>query len=189
MGPSAGRSPGGERQQAADARQAAANAPAPRYVGVVGGRDCTPEEARLAFELGRGIAREGWVLVCGGMSGVMEQACRGAREAGGVTLGILFGNSREEGNPYLSYSIVTGMGEGRNVLVVKSCHVVVAVAGAFGTLSEIALANNAGIPVIGLRSWRIDPTQNKGQSVYWREADTAGEAVNRVREYFGGPQT
>ena len=153
-----------------------------RYVGVIGGRECTAAEGRLARELGRGIAREGWVLVCGGMGGVMEQACRGAREAGGVTLGILFGNSRAEGNPYLSYAIVTGMGEARNALVVKSCHAVVAVAGAFGTLSEIALANNAGIPVIGLHSWRVDPAQNKGQAVYWREADTAAEAVAYLRK-------
>jgi uncharacterized protein (TIGR00725 family) len=163
-----------------------AGASTARYVGVIGGRDCSPEEGRLAFELGQGIAREGWVLVCGGMSGVMEQACRGAQEAGGVTLGIPFGNSRAEANPYLSYSIVTGMGEARNALVVKSCDIVVAVAGAFGTLSEIALAGNAGIPVIGLRSWRIDPQQNKGKAVYWREADTAGQAVRRVREYFAG---
>jgi uncharacterized protein (TIGR00725 family) len=177
MNPSANRSP-------ARARLPAANAP--RYVGVIGGRDCTPEEARLAFELGQGIARESWVLVCGGMGGIMEQACRGAREAGGVTLGILFGNSRAEANPHLSYSIVTGMGEARNVLVVKSCHVVVAVSGAFGTLSEIALANNAGVPVIGLRSWRIDPAQNRGQAVYWREAETAEQAVRLVREYFAG---
>ena len=155
-------------------------------MGVIGGRECTPADGRLAWELGQGIAREGWVLVCGGMGGIMEQACRGAREAGGVTLGILFGNSREQGNPYLSYSIVTGMGEARNVLVVKSCHAVVAVAGAFGTLSEIALANNAGIPVIGLHSWRVDPAQNKGQAVYWREADTAGEAVAFLRELLAG---
>jgi uncharacterized protein (TIGR00725 family) len=184
MGRAASRSP--TRLPAAKARREAADAP--RYVGVIGGRDCTPEEARLAYELGQGIAREGWVLVCGGMGGIMEQACRGAHEAGGVSLGILFGNSREEGNPYLSYSIVTGMGEARNVLVVKSCHVVVAVAGAFGTLSEIALANNAGIPVIGLRSWRIDPAQNRGRCVYWREADTAEQAVHQVREYFADPR-
>ena len=156
--------------------------PATRYVGVVGGRDCTPEEARLARELGQGIAREGWVLVCGGGSGIMEQASRGAREAGGVSLGILFGDSREEANPYLSYSIVTGLGVARNALVVKSCDAVVAVSGAFGTLSEIAMANNVGIPVIGLHSWRIDPAQNKGQAVYWREADTAAEAVAYLRK-------
>ena len=114
----------------------------------------------------------------------MEQASRGAREAGGVSLGILFGDSREEANPYLSYSIVTGVGVARNALVVKSCHLVVAVGGAFGTLSEIALANNVGIPVIGLASWRIDPAQNRGQSVYWREARTAAEAVGLAREHF-----
>jgi uncharacterized protein (TIGR00725 family) len=157
-----------------------------RYVGVIGGRDCTPAEARLAFELGQGIAREGWVLVCGGGPGIMAEACRGARAEGGVSLGILFEDSREQANPYLSYSIVTGMGVARNALLVKSCDVVVAVAGAFGTLSEIALANNIGVPVIGLHSWRIDPALNRGQAVYWREADTAGEAVRQVREFFAG---
>ena len=165
-----------------------ASSPRLRYVGVIGGRDCTPEEARLAYEVGQGIARAGWVLVCGGGPGIMAEACRGCRAEGGVSLGILFEDSREEANPYLSYSVVTGMGVARNALVVKSCDVVVAVAGAFGTLSEIALANNVGIPVIGLASWRIDPAQNKGQSVYWREADTAGEAVRRVGEYFAGLQ-
>jgi uncharacterized protein (TIGR00725 family) len=158
-------------------------------VGVIGGRDCTREEARLAYELGRSIAREGWVLVCGGGPGIMAEACRGAREEGGVTLGILFEDSREQANPYLSYSVVTGLGVARNALVVKSCHIVVAVAGAFGTLSEIALANNVGIPVVGLRSWRIDPAQNRGQAVYWREADTAAEAVRWVRDYFAAAKT
>jgi hypothetical protein len=157
---------------------------APRYVGVIGGRDCTPAEARLAYELGQGIAREGWVLVCGGMGGVMAEASRGAREAGGVTLGILPGESRAEANPWLSYSIVTGLGTARNALVVKSCHAVVAVAGSFGTLSEIALANNAGIPVIGLHSWRIDPAQNQGQRLYDREADTSAQAIACLRELF-----
>jgi uncharacterized protein (TIGR00725 family) len=156
----------------------------PRYVGVIGGRDCTPQEAGLAYELGRGIARQGWVLVCGGGGGIMAESCRGCAAEGGVSLGILFGDSRDEANPYLSYSVVTGLGVARNALVVKSCDVVVAVAGAFGTLSEIALAGNVGIPVIGLASWRIDPAQNRGQAVYWREARTAEQAVERVKEYF-----
>jgi uncharacterized protein (TIGR00725 family) len=154
----------------------------PVYIGVIGGRVCTPEEARLASELGRGIAGQGWVLVCGGMGGVMEEACRGAREAGGVTIGILPGNTRSEANPYLSYSVVTGLGEARNVLVVKSCRAVVAVAGSFGTLSEIALANAAGIPVIGLRSWRIDAARNRGQAVYHREVEKAEEAIRALQE-------
>lgn len=156
------------------------------YVGVIGGRQCTPEEAGLAFELGQGIAREGWVLVCGGGGGIMAESCRGARAAGGVSLGILFEDSRAQANPYLSYSVVTGLGVARNALVVKSCDAVVAVGGAFGTLSEIALANNVGIPVIGLRSWRIDPERNKGQAVYCREAHTADEAIRAVREILSG---
>ena len=168
------------------AKRPPASSPRLRYVGVIGGRDCTPEEARLAYEVGQGIARAGWVLVCGGGPGIMAEACRGARAESGVSLGILFGDSREEANPYLSYSVVTGLGVARNALVVKSCHIAVAVAGAFGTLSEIALANNVGIPVIGLRSWRIDPAQNKGQAVYWREADTPSEAVRWLREFFAG---
>jgi uncharacterized protein (TIGR00725 family) len=154
----------------------------PVYIGVIGGRACTAEEARLARALGQGIARQGWVLVCGGMGGVMEQACQGAREAGGITLGILPGNARGEANPYLSYSVVTGLGEARNVLVVKSCRAVVAVAGSFGTLSEIGLANAAGIPVIGLRSWSIDAARNRGQAVYHREVDTPEEAIRVLQE-------
>jgi uncharacterized protein (TIGR00725 family) len=154
----------------------------PVYIGVIGGRACTPEEARLALELGRLIARQGWVLVCGGMGGVMEEACRGAREAGGVTIGILPGGTRSGANPFLSYSVVTGLGEARNVLVVRSCRAVVAVAGSFGTLSEIALANAAGIPVVGLRSWHIEPTQNRGQALYFREANTPEQAIRALQE-------
>ncbi len=154
----------------------------PTYIGVIGGRVCTPEEARLARELGRLIARQGWVLVCGGMGGVMEQACHGAREAEGVTIGILPGGTRAGANPFLSYSVVTGLGEARNVLVVRSCRAVVAVAGSFGTLSEIALANAAGIPVVGLRSWRIEPAQNRGQALYFREVDTPEQAIRALLE-------
>jgi uncharacterized protein (TIGR00725 family) len=151
------------------------------YVGVIGGRRCSPEVAELAFELGALIAAQGWTLVCGGMGGVMEQACRGARSRGGVTLGILPGNSRSAANPYLSYSVVTGLGEARNVLVVKSSRVLIAVSGSYGTLSEIALANAAGIPVVGLRSWRIDPGQNRDQGLFVQEVDSPSEAIRVIK--------
>jgi len=151
------------------------------YIGVIGGRRCGAETAGLAFEAGRLIAAEGWILVCGGMGGVMEQACRGARCTGGITLGILPGNSRENGNPYLSYSVVTGLGEARNVVVVKSCRAILAIDGSYGTLSEIALANAAGIPVVGLRSWHLEPGQNHGRGLYVRETDTPAEAVRALR--------
>lgn len=151
------------------------------YVGVIGGRRCSAEIAELAFELGGLIAGEGWILVCGGMGGVMEQACRGARSRGGVTLGILPGNSRSAGNPYLSYSVVTGLGEARNVLVVKSSQALIAVSGSYGTLSEIALANAAGIPVVGLRSWRLDSKENRDQGLFVQEVDSPTEAIQVIK--------
>jgi uncharacterized protein (TIGR00725 family) len=149
------------------------------YVGVIGGRRCSNEIAELAFQVGSGIAEEGWILVCGGMSGVMEQACRGARSRNGVTLGILPGSSRDSGNPYLSCSVVTGLGEARNVLVVKSSQAIIAIDGSYGTLSEIALANAAGIPVVGLRSWQV-------QKLFSREVDSPAEAIRVIKSLIIG---
>ncbi len=154
------------------------------YIGVIGSSRCDRATASLAYELGGLIAAEGWTLVCGGLGGVMEQACRGARSRGGVTLGILPGNSRAEANPYLSYSVVTGMGEARNVLVVKSSQAAVAVSGSYGTLSEIALANAAGIPVIGLHSWRLDPEHNRGHGLFVREVQSSSEAIQAIKSLF-----
>ena len=151
------------------------------YVGVIGGRRCSAEIAELAFQVGSGIAEQGWILVCGGMGGVMEQACRGARSRRGITLGILPGSSRSSGNPYLSCSVVTGLGEARNVLVVKSSQAIIAIDGSYGTLSEIALANAAGIPVIGLRSWRLDAEQNRGQTLFTQVVDSPTEAIRAVK--------
>ena len=156
------------------------------YIGVIGGRRCSAEIAELAFQVGRGIAEQGWILVCGGMGGVMEQACRGAWSRNGVTLGILPGNSRTHGNPYLSCSVVTGIGEARNVLVVKSSKVIIAIDGSYGTLSEIALANAAGIPVVGLRSWQLDAGQNRGQELFTRQVDSPSEAIQTVKSLITG---
>jgi uncharacterized protein (TIGR00725 family) len=156
------------------------------YVGVIGGRRCSAATAELAFQVGCGIAEQGWILVCGGMGGVMEQACRGARSRNGITLGILPGDARHGANPYLSCSVVTGLGEARNVLVVKSAQAIIAVDGSYGTLSEIALANAAGIPVVGLRSWRIDPEQNRGQDLFVRVVESPGEAIEAVKTLITG---
>lgn len=156
------------------------------YVGVIGGRRCDERIAGLAFRTGSLIAERGWVLVCGGMGGVMEHACRGARSANGVTLGILPGDSRESANPYLSYSVVTGLGEARNVLVVKSCRAIIAISGSYGTLSEIALANAAGIPVVGLESWQLDADQNRGQGLFAHQAAGPAEAIRIVESLLSG---
>ncbi len=106
--------------------------------------------------MGRLLAERGAVLVCGGLGGTMEAACRGAKQAGGTTVGLLPGGSRSDANPFVDVAIPTGLGEARNALVVRAADVVVAVGGGYGTLSEIALALKAGKRVVGLGSWEID---------------------------------
>jgi uncharacterized protein (TIGR00725 family) len=123
---------------------------------VVGAGRASEEEARLAEAVGRGLASAGAVVVCGGLGGVMEAACRGARGAGGTTVGILPGSDRGAANEYVDVAIATGLGEARNALVVRAADALVAVGGEYGTLSEIALALKTGTPVVGLGSWEID---------------------------------
>ncbi|MBN1698410.1 MAG: TIGR00725 family protein [Spirochaetales bacterium] len=155
------------------------------YVGIIGGSSCRSETRRRALETGKLIAGEGWTLVCGGMGGVMEAACEGARKAGGVTIGILPGESGTAGNRYLSYRIVTGMGHLRNGVVVRSSDVIVAFEGSYGTLNEIAFANITGVPVIGFGSWKIEPAGDGDSRPYIREVGTPAEAVSAVREILG----
>jgi uncharacterized protein (TIGR00725 family) len=128
--------------------------PAP-WIAVVGPRRADAREAAWAEEAGAAIADAGAVLVCGGLGGVMEAACRGARSRGGVTVGLLPGSDREEANGWVLLAIPTGLGEARNALIVRSADAVVAIGGAWGTLSEIALAMKAGKPVIGLETWEL----------------------------------
>ena len=106
--------------------------------------------------MGRLLAERGAVLVCGGLGGTMEAACRGAKQAGGTTVGLLPGGSRSEANRFVDVAIPTGLGEARNALVVRAADAVVAVGGGYGTLSEIALALRAGKRVVGLGTWEID---------------------------------
>jgi uncharacterized protein (TIGR00725 family) len=122
-------------------------------VAVIGPGD---EPIVAAAEVGRLLAERGAVLVCGGLGGVMEAACRGAKEAGGLTVGILPGSDRAEANPFVDVVVPTGLGEARNALVVGAAEVVVAIGGGYGTLSEVALALKAGKRVIGLGTWEIE---------------------------------
>lgn len=126
------------------------------YVAVCGASRADAAQEGAAEAIGAGLARGGAVVVCGGRGGVMEAAARGARAVGGLVVGLLPGEDRREGNPHLTVAIPTGMGELRNGLVVRAADAVVAVGGAFGTLSEIALALHAGKPVVALRSWPLD---------------------------------
>lgn len=129
----------------------------PPRIAVVGASSCPPETAALARAVGTAIASSGAVLLCGGLGGVMEAAARGAREAGGTTVGILPGSDAEESPPnrWIELPLFTGLGQGRNLVLVLSADAVVAVAGGWGTLSEIALARKHGRPVVLLESWEL----------------------------------
>jgi uncharacterized protein (TIGR00725 family) len=123
-------------------------------IAVIGAGNADPREMAAAGAVGALVAKHGSVLVCGGLGGVMEAACRGAKEAGGTTVGILPGT--EEGNSYLDIIIRTGLGHARNILVVLSADAVIAVGGSYGTLSEIAIALRTGRPVYGINTWDIE---------------------------------
>jgi uncharacterized protein (TIGR00725 family) len=137
----------------------------------VGASRASPDQQRTAEAVGRALAEAGAVLVCGGLGGVMEGACRGAKSAGGTTVGILPGADRGDANEHVDVALATGLGEARNALVVRAVDALVAVGGEYGTLSEIALAIKAGKPVVGLGSWDLDPVVR---------AETPEEAVRRA---------
>jgi uncharacterized protein (TIGR00725 family) len=155
------------------------------FISVIGAGRCSAEVAAQAEAVGRELAKRGAVLICGGRGGVMEAACRGAKSAGGLTVGILPGSSRQEANPYVDIPIVTGIGEARNVLVVRSGQAVIAVDGEYGTLSEIAHALKLGIPVVGLGTWQLLKDGQERQAIV--RAQSAQEAVERAVELAGIP--
>ena len=125
------------------------------HVAVIGAARASAAECDAAERVGQRLAEAGAVVVCGGLGGVMEAACRGARAAGGTTVGILPGTSRLEANDFVDVAIPTGIGEARNAVVVGTADAVVAVGGEFGTLAEIALALKVGTPVIGWKTWAL----------------------------------
>lgn len=147
-------------------------------IAVIGGSQCTPEISIKAETVGRELARRGVVLVCGGLGGVMEAACRGAAVEEGITVGILPGIDPASANPYVQIPIATGLGEARNVAVVKSAHAVIAIDGDYGTLSEIAFALKSGKPVIGLNTWELWHEGKKIDSIL--ECDDVVDAVENA---------
>ena len=127
-----------------------------RYVAVIGPSEASAAEITQAEAVGRLLAEAGAVVVCGGLGGVMEAVARGAATAGGMVVGVLPGRARADANPHVTVAIATGMGEMRNALIVRAVDAVVAVGGAYGTLSEIAFALRTGVPVVGLDTWDLD---------------------------------
>jgi uncharacterized protein (TIGR00725 family) len=148
-----------------------------KLVAVIGGSECSSPEAQSAESIGRELARRGATLVCGGLGGVMEAACKGARAEGGITIGILPGD-RQAANPYVQIPIVTGIGYARNLIVVKSAQAVIAVGGSYGTLSEISHALQNKIPVIGLNTWSLSRNGQTDSSIIL--AQNPIEAVDKA---------
>ena len=152
-------------------------APAKRQpiIAVCGAGRCDERLAQTAEAVGRGIAAAGATLVCGGLGGVMAAACRGARASGGVTVGILPGGDVGDANPDVLIPIATGLGEARNLIIVRTADVVIAVGGEYGTLSEIALARKIGRVVVGLGTWALG--RDAAGHPHVLEVATAEEAV------------
>jgi uncharacterized protein (TIGR00725 family) len=145
-------------------------------VGVIGGAAPEARYREIAYEVGRLIAEKGAILVCGGLGGVMEAAARGARQAGGLTLGILPGGSPKDANPHIDIAVATGMGYSRNNLVVMNSDALIAVDGSFGTLSEIAYGRVHEKTVVGIGTWDIEGVI---------PVETAEEAVEQAfKEFF-----
>jgi uncharacterized protein (TIGR00725 family) len=157
----------------------------PFYVSVIGAGQCGAAEQALAEEVGRLVAQAGATLVCGGLGGVMEAAALGAKEAGGTTIGILPGHDRAAANQYLDHVVTTGIGHARNLAVVSSGDAVIAIGGAYGTLSEIGLAAKIGRPVVILGGWHLESGEGEEGILY---AYTALEAVDLVKQALGSPR-
>jgi uncharacterized protein (TIGR00725 family) len=151
-----------------------------RTISVIGTATANQEEYQVAEQVGGLLAKHEAVVICGGRTGVMEAVCKGAKQAGGITIGILPGHDSKSGNPYLTVSIPTGLGEARNLLVVRAGDSVIAIGGGYGTLSEIAFAKKLGQKVIGLKTW--EATDSTGEPLQITRASSAEEAVSLALE-------
>ena len=142
-------------------------------ISVFGGRDITPDVYEDTLEIGRRLADEGYLIFCGGGAGVMEAIAKGVHDEGGIVVGVLKGQDLEEGNQYLTVPIATGIGIARNAILAYNCDVAIAISGQYGTLSEIAYAFQLKKPVIGYKTWDIDPVI---------QANTPEEVVSKLNK-------
>ncbi len=126
-----------------------------RLIGVIGGGSCSAELAAQAEAVGEGLARRGLTVICGGHGGVMEAVCRGAKRAGGLTIGVLPGSDPKEANPYVDIPIPTGLGQARNLVIINAAAAIIAIDGGYGTLSELGFALKLGKRVVGLATWEV----------------------------------
>lgn len=151
-----------------------------RCISIIGAGDADPEDVRIAEDVGREIAANNAILICGGLGGVMYHAAKGAKEKGGLTIGILPGDDRDNANPFIDIPIVTGLGYARNVIVAYSGEAIIAVGGRLGTLSEIAFALIKERPVIGINTWKLEQGRMHGKAIIM--AKDAKDAVKKALE-------
>ncbi len=147
-------------------------------IAIIGAGKCSKKLRDMAAEAGKYVAENGGIVVCGGLGGIMEGAARGAKEAGGVTIGILPGEIKDEANEFIDYVIPSGFGEARNILVVRAADAVIAFPGKYGTLSEMALALQAGTPLVAVNAWKL------GEDI--TQVDTPLEAAKMAMDMAGG---
>lgn len=149
-----------------------------KIIGLIGSSDINSGEELLAEKTGKLLAEKGFIIVCGGLGGVMEAGCRGAKSAGGLTIGILPSILKKDANPYIDIPIPTGIGEARNLIIIRAGSAVIAIGGGYGTLSEIAFALRLGVPVIGLKTWELDKISGEKNQII--KAETPEEAVENA---------
>ena len=153
----------------------------PIIISVIGGSNAAQKDLDVAYEVGLELAKRGAIVLCGGLTGVMEAVCRGAKEAGGTTIGIMPGNTAGDANQYVDIAIPTGLGYARNAIVARAGGAIIAIDGAYGTLSEIGHGLGDGTPIVGLNTWqftidgKVDTTIDKAESPL--------EAVEKALEY------
>ncbi|MGI9535296.1 MAG: TIGR00725 family protein [Thermodesulfobacteriota bacterium] len=147
-----------------------------KLISVIGTGENDSELTSVAEEVGKEIALRGHAVVCGGLSGIMESVCRGAKSEGGLTIGILPGETKDNSNKYLDIPIITGIGQARNLAVALSGDIIIAIGGGFGTLSEISFALRSNKNIIGINTWDIS---QEIQSV-----STAVEALELASGYL-----
>jgi hypothetical protein len=154
----------------------------------VGESACAAQASKLAETVGALLAERGATIVCGGLGGVMEAVCRGAKSKGGLTIGILPGADASTANPWIDIPIPTGMGEARNAVVARSAQALIAIGGGYGTLSEIAYALKSSIPIIGFNTWSLSRNGRQDGSIIRVESATAAvEKAISLANRHGGP--
>ncbi len=155
-----------------------------KLIAVIGGSNASRQDLKEAEAVGREVAKRGAIIVCGGLGGVMQAACRGASSAGGTTIGILPGENVNDANEYVSIPIATGIGYARNAMVAKSAQAVIAIGGSYGTLTEIGYALQGAIPVISINTWTITKNGKINRSIITAEnaADAVAKAFDMIED-------